>query len=111
MLIEDLLKEYYTLKESQKDINEELSSLKDKILDYLDDHDVDVIKTNRYTAERKMITSTRINKEDMPQDLKDIISNKYSKSTTSSMLIVSVTGEKRTRRSRSRSRSRSRRSR
>jgi hypothetical protein len=106
MSIETLLEEYYKFKETQKDISDSLSELKDKILDKLDDNDVDIIKTNKYTVERKMITSYRISKSDLPSDIYDT----YSKPCTSSTLMVyetPINGEKKIRR-RSRSRSRNR---
>lgn len=96
--IDELFEKYYSLKEQKAYIEDQLSDIKADIDDLFKEFDSDVIKSHKYTAKLNTITSSRINKKDLPQYIID----NYSTVTTSKTLQVYKTGEKPVRRSRSR---------
>jgi hypothetical protein len=97
--IDELFEKYYSLKEKKADIEDQLSDLKKDIEDLFNEFESDIIKSHKYTAKLNTISSSRINKKDLPQYIID----NYSTTTTTKTLQVYKTGEKPVRRSRSRS--------
>ena len=98
--INDLLHRYYEYKEKEKDIKEELQSLRQEIDETFKEYETDVIKTKEYEATIKIIKSMRLSKADVPEDIYE----EYARQVSGKVLQVTKRGQKARRRSRSRSR-------
>ncbi len=75
--IEELIEEYYLNKEKLKKYEDLVAYRKDKILDLMNDLDSDVIKSSKYTVQRKQFVTERLNKVDCPKDIWDEYAMRY----------------------------------
>lgn len=98
--MEETLEKYYMAKEKLKDLQELIDYYKETIEDYLNESDRDILRTSRFTVERRSMTTERLSRKNCPPDVwKD-----YAKEYVVKYITVTKNGEKRRRRSRSRSR-------
>lgn len=108
MKIDEILEDYYEKKEKLKDLEDEIFLLKQSLENYFEDHQVNVIKSNNYTAYLKEMSVERLSKKDCPTDVWNDCC-KVSKFNTLTVVKNDNKGNPTKRRSRSRSRSRNRR--
>jgi len=105
--IDEILEDYYEKKEKLKDLEDEVFLLKQSLESYFEDHEVNIIKSNDYTAYLKEMSVERLSKKDCPVD----VWNDYSKVSRYNTLTVvknDIKGKPIPNKRRSRSRSRDR---
>ena len=79
-----MVKEYIEAREQMKIVEDYLDSCKTKIQDYMQNASLDSITIDNYKVENKKITTQRMLKSNVPED----IWNKYSSPTTHKSLYV-----------------------
>ena len=98
-----MIKEYIEAREQMKIVEEYLESCKTRIQDHMKNNDLNSITIDNYKVENKKITTQRMLKSNVPED----IWNKYSSPTThTSLYVTKVDPDMKSRRGRSKSRQR-----